>query len=221
MALLQKIPSDYPPEQAHRYDARLLACWKEDLLAECCDAQPWRQVYERAVQLEQHRSQLRNAVANGNPVEIAKAWVPLKRCPLPPELFSPVRSALTRVRTFRNLFDVVRHGRQEQLAEVFDTRILRQNAAAFAPYQGLLADWIPQEILPLNRIQLSLPVARKPLSLGCEPRGGAIWRVCWNWPHPRFADECLVTVCRRAPPPQADPRRFPAELRLRVEPETV
>ena len=78
LALLQKIPSDYPPEQAHRYDARLLACWKEDLLAECCDAQPWRTVYERAVQLEQHRSQLRNAVANGNPVEIAKAWVPLK-----------------------------------------------------------------------------------------------------------------------------------------------
>ena len=163
MALLQKIPSDYPPEQAHRYDARLLACWKEDLLAECCDAQPWRGVRTgRSVGATPQPTPRRRG--KREPGGDREGVGPFEALPIATRAFLAGADALTRVRTFRNLFDVVRHGRQEQLAEVFDTRILRQNAAAFAPYQGLLADWIPQEILPLNRIQLSLPVAQTTLA---------------------------------------------------------
>lgn len=216
LALLAKIPRDYPPEQARQHDARLLAVWKKDLLDGCHDADPWREAHHRAVQFESATTRLRDAVAGGDPAAIVNAWLPLKHSPLPPELVAPVRAAVASEKAIRRLRDAVRSGKREQFAEAFDARILRANTSVFEPYAVLLGEWMTEDILPAEKLGLLLPVARKAISAQRAEGGGITWRICWNWPHPRFADECIVAVCRRRPSDQDDPRQIAADASQRI-----
>ena len=92
LAALAKMPEDLPPD--HR-DARLLAIWKEDLLAECPEADPWREAHQQAVTRREVLENLSAAVAGRDEAAMVR-WT-RQTCrvgyPLPADWAEPIRTA--------------------------------------------------------------------------------------------------------------------------------
>ncbi len=100
-------------------------------------------------------------------------------------------------------------------ASAFDAQVLRANQDLFAPYAQRLAERMAAEILPAERLGLGPPVARK--AVAREPGSTTAYRVCWQWPEPRFSEQCLLAVCRHHPAPGDDPRRSETLVRIPVD----
>jgi len=43
------------------------------------------------------------------------------------------------------------------------------------------------------------------------------FRLCWNWPDPRFCDECLVAICPNKPRAGEDPRASKSHVRMPID----
>ena len=199
---------DFPPEKARRYDAELLAIWTDDRLGDCPEARPWLAAV-KAHHREEQWNRLREAVARGDLVQIVEAFVPLKRYPVPRDLAAPVREAGKAFNAMAGLFNAVHRGDRGKFVELFNARIIRRHAARFAPFQARLRKWMRDDILPPEKMRLAKPTGRPTVT--AEERNGRItWQICWNWPAPRFSEECVVVLCRNVPPPgraEQRPRR--------------
>jgi hypothetical protein len=217
VCVLEQIPADYAAPQAPQLDARLIATWNDDLLRECHDAAPWHAAHERAQQRKRLLADLKAAITSGDKVKIAElvAQPCLKGYPLPTDWQHAARIALAEVKATRKLLKVLKHGQLSRFSEVFDARIVRHNTAAFEPRRALLRQWIADEIVPLDKLGLAPPLARHALSK--EPGVNSAYRICWQWPEPRFADQCIVAVCHGKPRPGDDPRTLAVHLRLPID----
>jgi hypothetical protein len=219
LTAIKKIPADYSAGDAPQQDPKLLAAWKDSLLADCHDAQPWKAAYQRAAQRREILDKLRNAVNAGDNSVVAKlaGHACLKGYPLPPSWASAVQQALAEAQAIRKLSDVLEQGQRSRFREVFDAAVIRQNPSAFQAHRELLRQWIPEEILPPGKLGLCPPVGRE----GIVPQSGAAcgpaYRVCWSWPHPRFSQQCLLVVSGSLPTPGEDPRHLRAALRLSLD----
>jgi len=205
LTALRAIPPKYPPKQAHQFDPALLETCNDDLLRDCVDAAPWREAYESAVERKAALDRLDAAIASTDNQEIVRlAGQPcLKGYVLPPEWEKAVGRARTDVLASQELEAGLKNDDRSRFHEVFDVRIIRRNAAAFRAYQERLGEWIPAEILPLNRIGLAPPVGRQPV-VDDDAVSEPSYRVCWKWPDARFSERCLVGVCNRRPPRKAN-----------------
>ena len=157
-------------------------------------------------------------MARGDLVQIVEAFVPLKRYPVPRDLAAPVREAGKAFNAMAGLFNAVRRGDRGKFVELFDARIIRRHAARFAPFQARLRKWMRDDILPPEKMRLAKPTGRPTVT--AEERNGRItWQICWNWPAPRFSEECVVVLCRNVPPPGAGPNNVHAEARYPINRE--
>jgi hypothetical protein len=93
--------------------------------------------------------------------------------------------------------------------------LIRQNAAAFAPHEEQLREWLPSEILPAAKLGLAMPIGRKPLVKAADSTGAC--QICWNWPAMRFSERCLLALCRSEPEIVSDPRAMAVPLRQLVD----
>lgn len=214
---LKKIPPNYPIQQAPQHDPKLLATWKDDLLRDCRDAAAWRPAWQSALRRKEALSKLDAALAKGDKMQVAELVAEdcLQGYPYPPQWGLAVKGALAEVAALRGLLDVLSRNDPLGLSEVFDSRVIRQNASAFDEYRPQLRDWVPAEILPTERLGLSQPVARKGLSQ--ENGSHTAFRICWKWPEPRFNEHCIVAVCKSKPPAAKDPTKLSVHLRMRVD----
>jgi hypothetical protein len=96
----------------------------------------------------------------------------------------------------------------------FDTKLLRDYPDRFAPYQALLAEWLPAEVLPLEKLGLQLTADQGGLTPADEPEGG--FRAQWNWPEERFIDRCILAICPAEPEPAVAPEIVAAHWRESV-----
>jgi hypothetical protein len=217
LCVLEQIPPDYPIAQAPQFDPRLMGTWNEDLLGDCHDAEPWRKAHERAQKRKRLLAELKAAVASNDRLAIARlvAEPCLDRYPLPTDWQHAAKQALAEVKATRKLLKALKRGRPEGFSEVFDARILRHNAAAFTPRRALLREWISAEVLPVGKLGLAPPLARQ--GMAKEPGVNAAYRICWQWPEPRFTEQCIVAVCPSKPGPGDDPRKLHVYLRLPID----
>lgn len=215
--ILKQLPAEYPAGQAPQIDPRLLSVWNEELLDGCRDAAPWRAAYQLALRRKHVLEALKKAIASHDKHKIVDLVDEpcLRHYPLPAEWARAAKGALAEVKATRRLLAVVSDGSPGELREVFDSRILRANRDLFAPHAERLAQWMSSEILPAEKLGLTPPVARK--SLAREAGSATTYRICWQWPEPRFSDQCLVAVCRNRPRPGDDPRRSETLLRIPVD----
>ena len=116
--------------------------------------------------------QLGEAIRAADKPKIADVAALLAGYPLPGNWGEMVRQAKAEVEATRRLLDVLRSDRRASLAEVFDVRLIRQNAEAFAPYEARLREWLPTEILPAAKLGLGMPVGRKALVKAPDSRCG-------------------------------------------------
>jgi hypothetical protein len=101
--------------------------------------------------------------------------------------------------------------------EHFDARAVRTQAERFAPYQEILVDWLRSDVLPLERLNLSLPAEQPALSPADEPEGHL--RAVWNWPEARISEQCILAVCSTAPKLGDDPEQLATHWRQSISAE--
>ncbi len=196
--ILKQIPPDYPIEQAPQQDPRLLSTWKDALLAECHDADPWRAAYQQAVARQAVIEQMRAAIAAGDKTRVAELAGEscLEGYPLPMDWARVAKGALADLRTLRHLLGTLKRKDSAAFWEAFDARVLERHKTEFAPYQPLISQWLA-EMLNAQQLGLAPPVARK--ALVHEPGNNGTYRTCWQWPEPRYSDVCFVALCRNLP----------------------
>jgi len=215
--ILKQIPPDYPIEQAPQQDARLLKTWNNSLLAECHDADAWRKVYKAAHQRQAVLEQMKASQAAGDKMKLAELAAEdcLAGYPLPGEMARVAKGALAELRVLRHLLGTLKHNDLAGFREAFDARVLRKHPKEFGDYRRQIEEWIAGELLASQQLGLAPPVARKALTH--EPGNNGTFRVCWQWPEPRFSEQCIVTLCRNLPRRGEDPRQLSALIRLPVD----
>lgn len=214
---LKQLPEQYPASQAPQIDPRLLSTWNAELLDGCLDAEPWRPAHQLAVRRKQVLEALKKAIAARDKHKIVDLVdeACLRHYPLPAEWARAAKAAMAEVKATRRLLAVLNGDKPNELREAFDARILRTNRDLFAPYAERLAERMSEEILPAEKLGLAPPVARK--ALAREQGSATVYRVCWQWPEPRFSGQCLLAVCRHRPAPGEDPRRSETLVRIPVD----
>ncbi len=217
LAQLKQIPYDYTTSQAPKWDAKLLSHWEKELLRDCQDAQPWLPAYEQAIRRKQLLGELQAAIVSSNKMRIAAAASDpdLKGYPLRPDWSRIVQQAQAEVKNLHELLDALKQDDPSRLWPIFNAAVLRQNSKIFSPHEAKLMEWMRLAILPTEKIGLSPPLARKGLVADASARHA--YRICWNWPDPRFCDQCLVAICRNRPRPNEDPREITVHVRLPID----
>jgi hypothetical protein len=217
LRILKQIPPDYPIEQAPQLDRRLLSTWSESLLAECHDADAWRASHRAAVRRQGALEQMKAAIADGNKMRVAELAAEdcLDGYPLPGDWARIAKGALAELRTLRHLLGTLKHNDRAGFHKAFDARVLRRHPKEFAHYRGRIEEWVAAEMLASRQIGLAPPVARK--GLAREPGNNGTFRLAWQWPEPRYSENCIVTLCRELPTRGEDPRQLAALIRLPVD----
>jgi predicted nucleic acid-binding Zn-ribbon protein len=213
LKLLAELPEGLPPDQC---DGRLLAVWQEELLSGCAEAEPWRFLYEQAVERKEVLGQLRKAVEEQDEAAIVE-WTRqpcLAGYRLPAAWAEPIRAARSAARRTAAMLAALEKGQPAAFYEVFDVRLVRRSAERFAPHQALLAEWIRQAVLPPEKLGLQAAADGESLASVHEAEGD--WRVQWTWPAERLADRCLLAVCPAVPDAADDPQAVAAHLRLEI-----
>jgi hypothetical protein len=215
--ILKQIPPDYSIEQAPQQDPRLLSTWNDALLAECHDADPWRRAQTAARRRHEVLEQMKAAIASGDKMRVAELAGEdcLAGYPLPNEWARMAKGALAELRTLRHLLGTLKGHDLAGFREAFDASVLRRHAKEFAAYHSRIEEWVAAEMLTSRQLGLAPPLARK--ALVHEPGNNGTFRICWQWPEPRYSDRCIVALCRTLPRPGDDPRQLAALLRLPVD----
>ena len=219
VAVLEALDEIAPRLPLDQLDRQILQIWREDLLADCHQADPWRLVYETAVHRKDVLARLESAI--NCPDEAAVVQCVEEPClagyPLPSRWDAAIAAIKERVGRTESMIMILEEGRQSSFLQNFDARIIRQYPDRFAPHQPRLSTWTRSEILPSESLGLATAVGRA--SLLCVEDGDdrVAYRVRWTWPQQRFSERCLLAVCRDAPGVDDEPgqvhayRRFPID----------
>jgi hypothetical protein len=227
---LSKLTSSMSAEER---DQKILAVWKEKLMANCREADKWRPLYQLAAVRREVLKRLQASIDARDDAAIVQ-WGG-KRClanyPLPQVTADAVAAARERLGNTESLLTALNNALESDngangappkdaphaaagFAEQFDSRVIRAQAERFAPYQSLLEQWVRSDVLPLDRLGLSPPSDQPALSPADEPVEGL--RAVWKWPDPRLSEECILAVCPTEPKPGDDPEQLPAHWRENV-----
>ncbi len=211
---LQALSPEMAPDQL---DARLLELWQEDLLAGCRNVKTWRPRYELALKRRGLLQRLEEAVNEHREAVIAELVSDplLADYPLPDRWMPVVRDFHEQVQRAETLLSTLREGDRQAFVAEFDARLIRHDAERFRPHEALLCQWIRSEILP--REQIGLRPALDRVNLACAAKRKRLFRACWTWPSPRFADECLLGICSQEPQVEDDPLELELSCRVPVD----
>ncbi len=213
LAALRQIPQDYPVKQAHQFDDRLLKIWRDDLLRNSHDAQPWKGLHQQARRREQALIQLAKAIKGKDSAGIA-AHVKepcLQGYQFPLGWKHDISTAAKHVQTLHDLLEVVGTGNRARFPEVFNAELIRQCPAEFHAYESVLREWIVSEILPVEQIGLKKPRGRWEFIEEDSEEKNKFY-IYWDWPKPGVSNRCLLLITRAKPLLMDLPERIPCEL---------
>lgn len=211
---LNAIPGDLSIEQ---YDRQLLSAWQEDVLAGCAEADPWRPLVDEARRRTKLAVRLADAANRRDLAASASCLADacLADYPFPPQLTAWIRTVYDSVSHRNELLQAVASGDSVRFAQVFDARLIRAFADAFAPHRESIAAWTRSILSSAGGIGLRPAVGRASLAAVEEPKGA--YRARWTWPQPRFCDECVLAACSAEPAPDEDPETVPAAMRITLD----
>jgi hypothetical protein len=204
--LVQALAGLSPHWPLDRLDRELLALWKDDLLGDCPEAAPWKEAYEAAHARQPLLQALERAVAQKDDAAIVRCLESplLVGYPLAATTADISEKALQRVRGAQELIAALQAQQTARLRELFDVRVLRDYAGQFAPYQPQLSRWLEAEILPCEKNGLKLPLVGPPV---VPLAGGGAYKLQWNWPPPRFSEQCVLKICHAKPEGPTSPEQ--------------
>lgn len=210
---LAGIPADLPPPER---DRQLIAAWREELLSDCLEAEPYRPAYRAALARKRTLPQLQAAIQSGDDVAIFKQARAkcLKDYPLPAEWDAAIHQARANIARLQQMWVALRDGQQAAFQEAVDVPLLRRYQKRFAPHQAVLSQWIEAELQAEGRLGLAPPEGNSALAYADETEGN--YRVRWTWPDPHRADCCLLAFCPPETVLDGDPEKLAVHHRALI-----
>jgi len=213
---LANLETSLPPAEL---DRRLLETWDPALLDDCSEAEPWRARYEQARRRRQLLDQVAAACAR---LDVA-ALEPLLADPLleasamPKDLaeqVAQVRQQAVQQHQHRRhrLIATLLELQPGNFAQLFDAGLLREICRELPHHQNLVRRWVEAELLTAAALGLQVGPSE-----GLHRTGPSTIRLSWTWPAERFAEQCIIGVCRQTPGAGAGPDDVQTLLRLTVD----
>lgn len=217
LAALGKLPTAYPASKAPQLDPKILTAWQDELFNDCQDARPWQAAQALALHRTKTLRRLKRAIEAQDNAKTAEYFSDpcLEGYPLSREWEHAARQARAAVKATRALLDSLTGTDPRRFAAAFDAEVIRRNAAAFGAHEAKLAEWVESEILPVGKIGLAPPLARRSIEL--ESERDAALRVCWNWPEPRYSEQCVLAILKTAPTAGSHPQGVEALMRSKID----
>lgn len=214
IAKLRRIPEELPLDE---FDRRLLEIWQDDLLTDCQTLQQWRQAWLRAVARKTLLDAIQLAIRNQHDAELVKlsADPVLAEYPLPSDIKEAIRTTRDRGDQTEALIAALSEGDRVAFAELFDARLIRDNADRFTRHGPKLFEWVTSDILPAG--SLGLAPLEGQASLTLVDRAAGAYRLRWTWPASRFTDDCVVGVTLDKPRGDSQPDDLRLAHRLAVD----
>jgi serine/threonine protein kinase len=210
---LSRISLKLPLDQL---DRTILSHWNDDLLKECAEAASWKERFDEAKNRKRKLKELERAIGSDDDSAIAECLkAPLLRgYPFSETVASRLKQAQARMQVAEALLHAVKQNEPKKFFDLFDSRIVRDYAERFAPFRTVIQDWLTAKVASREILGLRPPLVGRAIHPGTGKSDS--FRVQWQWPAPRFADECVLGICRMRPGVKSVPDEA-AEHRILIQ----
>jgi hypothetical protein len=208
--VLESLPPTMAPE---KYDAQILAVWREDILHDCLEAKRWEPRYRLACRRRDLIVRLDAALSLSDEPAIGEIICDRELADYLPYLDSSrprVADVRRNTQESRELLRTIEKNCRDAFYQRFDVRVLRRCPYIFTSVRPTLVAWTREEILPLERMNLCVVKGRDNITHSTANT----YRVRWGLPEPRFAEEFLVGVAPRRLGKQSDPQSLDGKIHL-------
>jgi hypothetical protein len=193
---LARISSKLPVDQL---DRAILSNWNDDLLKDCPEAAQWKERFDTAKNRKRKLKELERAIGADDDAAIAGCLKSplLVGYPFSETVANRLKKAQERLQVAENLLRAVRRNEPKQFFDLFDSRIVRDYAEQFVPFRSVIQDWLTAKAAAREMLGLKPPLVGRAIHPGAGKSD--TFRIQWQWPAPRFTDECVLGICRSRP----------------------
>ncbi len=199
---------------------RVLELWNPEVLDGCVEAEPWRDVFQRARAAQEALKRAQAAFEAGQ-LAAVKRWLAepaLQEPGLAPELAelqqtlrSQVHQALAATR--QELVTALLENRRAAFTQAFDALVVREICEQFPHHQPVVRQWVEAELVPAERIGF----AHDPETAVTRDEGEGLLQMQWQWPPSRVCDHCDLLVTHKAPQAQGLPEDVESLYQVKLE----
>lgn len=207
LPLLQQLRAIPPLADETERERRVVELWNPELLDDCREAAPWRDLYLRTAGRREILKRIVRAIEAGDQTEAERLLddPALQGRDLPPQLAKEIGQLRVRAQQAAQakrqaIVNALLNNQRSTFVELFDAATVGDICRQFRHHQPLVYQWLESEILPASRIGLP---ADPEQAVTRDEQGNL--KLVWTWPDPRFSHRCRLAICKSPPRPQATP----------------
>lgn len=201
---LRAIPATADDAERER---QVVEVWNPELLDDCPDAAPWRELYLRTSGRRVILKRIAQAIEAGDQAEAERLLQDpaLQGRDLPPQLgkeLADLRARAQQATLARRqaIVNALLNNQRSAFVELFDAATVGEICSQFRHHQPLVYQWLESEILPAARIGFPADAEQ---AVTRDEQGSL--KLVWAWPPAQFSQRCRLAICKTPPRPQATP----------------
>jgi hypothetical protein len=205
--LLQQLRAIPATADDTQREQRVVELWNPELLDDCPEAAPWRDLYLRTSGRRLILKRIAQALEAGDQAEAERLLQDpaLQGRDLPPQLGKQLAELQARAQHAtlakrQAIVNALLNNQRAAFVELFDAATVGEIFSQFRHHQPLVYQWLESEILPAERIGFQ---ADPEQAVTRDEQGNL--KLVWTWPPPRICRRCRVAICKTPPRPQATP----------------
>jgi ribosomal protein S20 len=193
-------------DEAER-ERRVVELWNPELLDDCPEAAPWRDLYQRTSGRRVILKRISQAIEAGDQAEAERLLQDpaLQGRDVPPQLAKELAELRSRAQQAtlakrQAIVNALLNNQRSAFVELFDAATVGEICSQFRHHQPLVYQWLESEILPASRIGFQADLEQ---AVTRDDQGNL--KLVWTWPPPRICRRCRLAICKVPPRPQATP----------------
>ena len=193
-------------DEAER-ERRVVELWNPELLDDCPEAAPWRELYLRTSGRREILKRIARTIEAGDQAEAERLLddPALQGRDLPPQLAKEIGELRAKAQQAtlakrQAIVNALLNNQRSTFVELFDAATVGEICRQFRHHQPLVYQWLESEILPASRIGLQ---ADPEQAVTRDEQGNL--KIVWTWPPPQISQRCRLAICKSPPRPQATP----------------
>lgn len=205
-------------DEAER-ERRVVELWNPELLDDCREAAPWRELYLRTSGRREILKRIAGAIEADDRAEAERLLEDpaLQGRDLPPQLAKEIAELRAKAQQAtlakrQAIVNALLNNQRSTFVELFDAATVGEICRQFRHHQPLVYQWLESEILPASRIGFQ---ADPEQAVTRDEQGNL--KFVWTWPPPRIAQRCRLAICKSPPRPQATPEDVDAWYSVALE----
>jgi hypothetical protein len=188
-------------------ERRVVELWNPELLDDCPEAAPWRELYLRTSGRRVILKRIAQVIEAGDQTEAERLLEDpaLQGQDLPPQLAKELAELRSRAQQAalakrQAIVNALLNNQRSAFVELFEAATVGEICSQFRHHQPLVYQWLESEILPAARIGFE---ADPEQAVTRDEQGGL--KLVWTWPPRRICQRCRLAICKTPPRPQATP----------------